>query len=369
MIEQPDLALEILAALQIAAFERLRNGQYKSIGIQPEWLHRCVDPILDDDGTLEPAQRFPYLSAFLDESGTRLERSSEDPARSGVWIESDASGHEMPLRATALNVAGRQLILIEQSTSEFEERQTLYQKARENLLAHERLVREIQQKEVLLHCIIHDLGGPLMGISSSLQWMGQEDLSERAARRLEIGVRASEKLHSLIQDILTVFKTESEPLATDSDLRVDLLESARTVIGILGPAAALRSVRLVEELSPAAGTGWTTAGEPLRAERVLFNLVENAIRHSPEGATVRIRLSSVEGGVEVSVEDEGLGVPEDVVPSLFRKFAQSGNRAGKVGLGLYFCNVMITRWGGKIGYGRPEQPGSQFWFWLPGAGS
>ena len=87
------------------------------------------------------------------------------------------------------------------------------------------------------------------------------------------------------------------------------------------------------------------------------------------GATVRIRLSSVEGGVEVSVEDEGPGVPEDVVPSLFRKFAQSGNRAGKVGLGLYFCNIMITRWGGKIGYGRPEQPGSQFWFWLPGTGS
>ena len=207
-----------------------------------------------------------------------------------------------------------------------------------------------------------------MGINSCLQWLGQEGLSERGARRLGIGVQASQKLSSLIQDILTVFRAESEPVSRDSGVSVDILERVRTVVSVLGPAAALGKVQLVEKLEPSDGVSWVTVGEPLRAERVLFNLVENAIRYSPPMGTITVSLSSIEDGVEVSVEDEGPGVPEGIVPDLFRKFGQAGDRKGKAGLGLYFCNIVISRWGGKIGYRRAGQSGSQFWFWLPRSG-
>ena len=368
MFESSDGQFEILAALRIAVFERTQSGRFQLVGNPPDWVNHCFDRVLEKDDTINLEERFPYLSAILGETEAPQNQAPPNPYRSGIWIETDPAGGEMPFEATVLDMGERRLVLIENASSRFEEQQSLYQKARENLLIHQSLVREIQQKEVLLHCIIHDLGGPLMGINSCLQWLGQEGLSERGARRLGIGVQASQKLSSLIQDILTVFRAESEPVSRDSGVSVDILERVRTVVSVLGPAAALGKVQLVEKLEPSDGVSWVTVGEPLRAERVLFNLVENAIRYSPPMGTITVSLSSIEDGVEVSVEDEGPGVPEGIVPDLFRKFGQAGDRKGKAGLGLYFCNIVISRWGGKIGYRRAGQSGSQFWFWLPRSG-
>jgi signal transduction histidine kinase len=343
MLESSDGQVEILATLQIAVFERTRSGRFQLVGNPPDWVIHCFGRVLEKGGTIDLEERFPYLSAVLEETEAPQAQARPNPYRSGIWMETDPAGGEMPLEATVLDLGGRRLILIENSSSRFEERQSLYQKARENLLIHQSLVREIQQKEVLLHCIIHDLGGPLMGINSCLQWLDQEDLTERGSRRLEIGIRASKKLSSLIQDILTVFKDESEPVSRDSGVSVDILACVRTVVNVLGPAAALGNVQLSEKSEPPEGFSWVTVGEPLRAERVLFNLVENAIRYSPVMGAITITLTPIDDGVEVSVEDEGPGVPEEVVPNLFRKFGQAGNPKGKAGLGLYFRNIMISR--------------------------
>ena len=106
--------------------------------------------------------------------------------------------------------------------------------------------------------------------------------------------------------------------------------------------------------------------EPSRLERVLENLVENALRHSPSGGQVSVAVLALGDDVEVRVTDEGPGVPPKVVASLFDKFAQ-GEHRGRTGLGLYFCALTVHRWGGEIGY-RPLPHGACFWFRLPRAG-
>jgi signal transduction histidine kinase len=110
---------------------------------------------------------------------------------------------------------------------------------------------------------------------------------------------------------------------------------------------------------------WKVIGERSRLERVIFNLVENALRHGPAGSTVSVDARVDGGAVHVCVEDEGNGVPLEQVSGLFEKFAQGRGQIGKAGLGLYFCRIMVERWGGSIGYTPRPGRGSRFWFRLP----
>ena len=100
---------------------------------------------------------------------------------------------------------------------------------------------------------------------------------------------------------------------------------------------------------------------------MIFNLLENAIRHSPVRAAVRVGITVDAAGVLVTVDDEGPGVLPDLVDTMFEKFSQAGANTGKIGLGLYFCRITIASWGGTIGYTPRATGGAQFWFRLPHA--
>ena len=106
-------------------------------------------------------------------------------------------------------------------------------------------------------------------------------------------------------------------------------------------------------------------GAATRLERVLFNLLENALRYAPVDSEVVIRLMDEGQSIRFSIEDAGVGVPKDEVYRLFRKFAQGSGKTGQVGLGLYFCRITIEGWGGTIGYNPSPLGGACFWFRLP----
>ena len=118
------------------------------------------------------------------------------------WYRDIWGDETLHLEAFAVNQKLRRLLLLQVLGPAFQERVELLQKARENSLVHSRLIKEIQHKEILLHCIVHDLAGPLMGISSSLSLLDGETLSEAGRRRLSIGRRASDRLEDLIRGIL-----------------------------------------------------------------------------------------------------------------------------------------------------------------------
>ena len=169
----------------------------------------------------------------------------------------------------------------------------------------------------------------------------------------------------MIRDVLEVFQAEADQDRADdpADLATDISDCARSAVEILAPAASLRAIRL-ETALPSASEKIRVKADRSRLERVFYNLLENAIRHSPDSAVVRTSLLTLPDVVEVTVEDEGPGVPPSLERVLFRKFARAG-KVGKVGLGLYFCRIVVERWGGRIGYRRREPGGSCFWFALP----
>src|SRR5688572_11321781 len=129
----------------------------------------------------------------------------------------------------------------------------------------------------------------------------------------------------------------------------------------MAPVARQREVRLeIEGDLPTC----RVFGEATRLFRVLSNLVENGLRYSPTGGSVLLGARQDDGGVLVTIADQGPGVPLGLLPRLFEKFARGGERAS-TGLGLYFCRITLEQWGGSIGYEPRRGGGARFWIRLP----
>lgn len=107
----------------------------------------------------------------------------------------------------------------------------------------------------------------------------------------------------------------------------------------------------------------------MRTLQVLFNLVSNAIKYSPEGTVVVVGVAESDDRVQFEVTDEGVGVPENQRCILFERFTRVHSQestASGTGIGLHFSKTLIELMDGQIGYRpRPSTPGSVFWFTLP----
>jgi signal transduction histidine kinase len=146
---------------------------------------------------------------------------------------------------------------------------------------------------------------------------------------------------------------------------IDLRGATQRAVDLHRPLFAQQNVTLAWDPA-SAGTGRRRfAGEESHFERVLGNLLGNALRHSPTGGTVHIRFEEEPDWMIISVEDEGAGVSPHVQAQLFQKFQQGAVGRGKVGLGLYFCRIILAKWGGEIGFTPRDGGGSRFWFKLP----
>lgn len=258
-------------------------------------------------------------------------------------------------------------LLLDATANERQQR-LMQQKGNELNLSYQRLVKEIQKKEILLHCIVHDLAGPLMGIKGGFELLANENISPQNRKFLEIGLRQAQKQETLIREILQAFSAEVESAKSFSarlDDAPDAARTAREVIEALSPAFALNQVtlQLAPDFDPA--KNWKVVGEKSRLERVFSNLIENALRYSPPNSTVTVGLYDENDQVLVTIDDEGPGIPPEIAPTLFQKFAQGKKGRGKIGLGLYFCSITVKHWGGEIGHAPREKGGTRFWFRLP----
>ncbi len=258
-------------------------------------------------------------------------------------------------------------ILLDATEAEFRQRQ-MQQKGNELSLSYQRLMKEAQKKDILLHCIVHDLAGPLMGIRGGFELLGTEKLSDEGRQLLQLGLRQTARQEALIRDILQAFAAELEQaqtFSTDQESAPDALVAAEECVSLLAPAFQRNSVDLRIEPGPTASPNWKIVGERSRLERVFSNLIENALRHSQAGSKVTVRLEDEGTHILAAIDDQGPGVPPEVAATLFQKFAQGKGRSGKIGLGLYFCRITVERWGGTIGQEPGANGGSRFWFRLP----
>lgn len=236
-------------------------------------------------------------------------------------------------------------------------------------VSQERIGRELAEADLLktelVSMISHDLKTPLTAIQACAVEMLEEgaEISEPQRQRfLELILQNTERLSRLISHILDVSKIEARALDL-SPVPLDLRRVVRRLVEGIAPAAPIR-LELPSDLPE-------VMADRDAVERILVNLVDNAVRYSPPGEAVVVAARRVDGSVELQVCDRGPGIPADRRDGLFSKFYQvdsshGGRRTGS-GLGLAIVRGLAQAMGGEAGYAPNEPTGSVFWVRMPTA--
>jgi signal transduction histidine kinase/CheY-like chemotaxis protein len=358
-----------LADQGYALFEFFGGGEFRALGHYPDWCKKLWGQEDARQKTLRLAELSPFLDNFLIDAEGFWNSKRKGTANSPVWIERDSANQETPLEAVAARLDGKKVLIVRNLSSTYADRQQLFQTARDSLLEHERLLHEIQKKEILLHCIIHDLSQPLNAMRGCFNILGMEQLPGEQRRMVETGQRESQRQEQMIRGILEAFSgdlaAQQAPTGESADAP-DLAVCAQHVVEEFSPAFTEKGIRLQLDPRLDLARGWKVAGDAPRLERIFGNLLENAMRYTPKGSGVTVGIEDKVHCLLAFVDDEGPGLPKDASSDrLFALFAKGKDRPGKAGLGLYFCKITIERWGGSIGAENRPGGGSRFWFKIP----
>lgn len=369
-------ALALLQSEGYAAFEYLGDGNARPMSQPPAFLGellgeqpRSSGPASGDSVRLGDVM--PFLENFLFDAESFWSSQTHGRVESGMWTEKTASGREISLDATALWLDGKRILLVRNPQSKYAADARVLQTARDSLLEHERLLREIQKKEILLHCIVHDLSQPLTAMRGCFSVLKMQPLGDKLKTLVEIGNRQSHTQEMMIRGILEAFSSElaaqeSFDQATKDAPNVAMV--AEAIAQDYSPAFAEHGAAIQLDPKIDRARKWQVVGDETRLRRIFTNLVENALRYSPKGTTVALGAEDDGEFVKAFVDDEGPGLPQaDGPPRMFTLFGKSKTGGGKAGLGLYFCKITVERWGGTIGCEPRRERGTRFWFRLPRA--
>ena len=364
--DRDEIILIALASFGGVLLERRRGAAFSILSGVTSWL-ADIFPV---DSNCVDFSSSPFLVDFFEYAEGVWSDRSIDRLGSGLWTEVTSGGGEEHLEATALEAKGRALLMLRRRTYEHDERQRMLQIAREGSLRFDRLVKQKRNNEILVHCIVHDLNGPLTGMMGCLDLLGLQDLSPKADELVNLALRQTRAQKEMIQGILGAFSPEVESLKRverDPDCAPDLLEEAGTAVETFRPFAESNRIELTLDAPAGDVSTWKVVGEASRLQRVLANLIDNALRHSPIESQVRVRLQRDGQSVYCNVEDQGDGVPGALADSLFEKLTKAPDGGGQAGLGLFFCRITVERWGGEIGFRAIPTGGTNFWFRLEAA--
>jgi len=230
--------------------------------------------------------------------------------------------------------------------------------------------RASQQKDQFLAALSHELRTPLTSILLWSDMLLNKPLPAEASRRgietIDLCARHEARLVDNVLEMsrLVTGTATLDPTAVDFGELV--AESVTEVAGLAGE----RGVRIACAAEPGK---WPGVADKQRLRHVLYNLLENAVKFTPEGGHADVTIEGAEGGLRISISDTGLGFQADTGSKLFERFAQgdpSSTRVrGGLGLGLALAKALVELHGGAItaasdGIGR----GATFTITLPRAG-
>jgi signal transduction histidine kinase len=240
--------------------------------------------------------------------------------------------------------------------------------ANARVLTHERLsvsrLAELDRlKSDFVAMITHELKTPLtslLGYGTILRKRADTLPREQREEFFAIMARQGERILRLIDELLQSSRIESaERLPRE---HVDMARILRDI----GEELATARGRRVEVDAPDADLG--VYGDPVSMEHVVTNLLDNALKYSPEDTPVRARIEEIESEVRVLVANEGEGIPADELPHIFERYRRArGAEAerGSVGLGLFIARNLVEAHGGRIWVESEPGRGATFIFALP----
>ncbi len=243
---------------------------------------------------------------------------------------------------------------------------------RVELLKREKQAREEAElanrlKDEFLATLSHELRTPLNGMLGWLQLLKGNQLSpEDSTRAMEVIERSAYTQAQLIEDLLDI----SRIIRGKMQLKVMPLPLQRVINASLDTiriAAQAKKIELQTNLEKNVGL---VSGDPDRLQQVIWNLLNNAIKFTPEGGTISIEIEQVKDYAQIQIKDTGIGIEKEFLPYIFDRFRQvksdSKRQYGGLGLGLAIVRYLVEMHGGTIfAYSAGRGRGSTFTVQLP----
>jgi two-component system sensor histidine kinase KdpD len=236
----------------------------------------------------------------------------------------------------------------------------LYQRERES---SERLEEMDAQRREFLAVVTHDLKAPLtsiLGYVRLLLELGEAASVEQAQQFAEVIERQGRRMLDMIEQLVVASSLdEGAPVLSREpiDLGQVVGEQVNLLRGLLGS-------RHVEVKIPSGLP--TVYGDPQAIEQIVANLMDNAVKYSPEGSPIQVHVHPTEDEIMVTVSDQGPGIPGDLLPHVFERFRRGDVAAsGSVGLGLFIVRSLTQGHGGRVWVENADAGGTKVTFTLP----
>jgi signal transduction histidine kinase len=217
----------------------------------------------------------------------------------------------------------------------------------------------------MVAAVSHDLRTPLASLQLLVEAVDDEIVDEETRRRYLATMRTNvDSLSTLIDELFELSRIEAGDIEW-SIRQVELGMLVDETVAAMQPEAGAKGVEIRTQL----GEGELHAkADPEKVQRVLFNLIRNAIRHTPADGSVTVRAKSDRAGVEIEVADTGDGIPAADRDRVFDAFFRGGEDASRssdgAGLGLAVSRAIVERHGGRI-WLEPGEDGTRVRFSLP----
>lgn len=236
-----------------------------------------------------------------------------------------------------------------------------------------RMAAALETQEVLrrnlMADIAHELRTPLSGIQGTVEAL-QDGVFPPSAENLESIHEQVTLINRLVEDLRTLAQAEAGQLS----LHCQSLDMADLVARYVTAQRSRAQQAGIDLQLHVQGVLPPVQGDEERIGQVLGNLLTNALRHTPSGGSIQIRLSSTAEGVRIGVLDSGEGIPSQDLPHIFDRFYRSdrsrSRTTGGSGLGLAIARQLVEAHGGRIWAESPppgQERGSGFYFVLPAA--
>lgn len=269
---------------------------------------------------------------------------------------------------TALRARSRQYQLREHLLERMraaEERAKLYQAEQE---AHAEVEKALQLRDAFLSIAAHELKTPLTSLYGSLQLIQRRlrqnsSTQERDAHSLQVAIQQARRLNQMIEALLDVSRLEQGQL-TITKVPVDLGQLLQRVLHEVQLGLTEHTIESSLPSQPV-----VALGDELRLEQVLQNLLQNAIKYSPQGGAIEVVLKRHMRHGVIQVRDYGIGMPSSALPHVFKRFYRvqnsTANHIQGAGIGLFVVKEIVTLHGGTVEATSQEGQGSIFTVQLP----
>lgn len=223
----------------------------------------------------------------------------------------------------------------------------------------------LQQREDLLRIVSHDLRAPLGAVAGQARILRNRAGSDPwVADRADAILRAANRMDSMIGDLVDGALFEAGRLRLD----VRDVDLERCVTELLSRMSGSLEVERVE-LAFAGRSPIAVKADPNRLERILLNLLSNALKYSPPEARVRVDAEALDGRVVITFADCGTGIAPEDMPRIFDRYYRGRAAHGQegLGLGLHSTRLLVEAHGGRIEVESPPGGGATFRVELPAA--